>query len=444
MTKQPLDKASAKQPKQESQDSITKIKAISLHQPYASLIAMGLKKFETRSWRTNYRGKLVICASLKNTKQQQFSYEDLASSFGLELTVPPWSSLPLGMAIAVCDLTDCIEMTDEFISEQSEQEQLCGHWETGCFAWKLENVQPLPQSLPIKGKQGLWNISLDEFERLCGDAPDDQIIIPDVLNGQALTETLELTHEEERDRLHLERKVERAFYEAGKALKEIRDRRLYRSTHQTFEEYCLERFGFTRRRPYFLIDAAAVVDNLEKCDPMDHKNWKLPTNERQVRPLIRLDPSEQVEAWSEAVNQAGGKVPPARIVQEVVQKMQQPTLVPNPWRVGEVAQIIVNGNPDLKGKGGCWCVITEINNFSCTVRLWDGVTQVKLENLKELPYQEAQAKELIAIGDRLSKIKLDEVEKPAWYFLAGLGKIERYYLTELEEELLTLIETKTK
>ncbi|EHJ09549.1 Glycerophosphoryl diester phosphodiesterase [Crocosphaera watsonii WH 0003] len=76
--------------------------------------------------------------------------------------------------------------------------------------------------------------------------------------------------------------------------------------------------------------------------------------------------------------------------------------------------------------------------------MWDGVTQVKLENLKELPYQEAQAKELIAIGDRLSKIKLDEVEKPARYFLAGLGKIERYYLTELEEELLTLIETKTK
>ena len=112
--------------------------------------------------------------------------------------------------------------------------------------------------------------------------------------------------------------------------------------------------------------------------------------------------------------------------------------------MGEVAQIVIKGNPDLKGKGGCWCVITEINNFSCTVRLWDGVTQVKLENLKELPYQEAQAKELIAIGDRLSKIKLDEVEKPAWYFLAGLGKIERYYLTELEEELLTLIETKTK
>jgi hypothetical protein len=47
----------------------------------------------------------------------------------------------------------------------------------------------------------------------------------------------ELTQEEQSDRLHLERKVERAFFEAGKALTELRDRRLYRSTHKTFEEY---------------------------------------------------------------------------------------------------------------------------------------------------------------------------------------------------------------
>ncbi|MBG1264170.1 hypothetical protein F8S20_36450, partial [Nostoc sp. BAE] len=44
----------------------------------------------------------------------------------------------------------------------------------------------------------------------------------------------ELTEEEQRDRLHLERRVERAFFEAGKALTELRDRRLYRSTHKTF------------------------------------------------------------------------------------------------------------------------------------------------------------------------------------------------------------------
>ncbi|MBD2248285.1 hypothetical protein H6G26_33490, partial [Nostoc sp. FACHB-888] len=61
-------------------------------------------------------------------------------------------------------------------------------------------------------------------------------------------EVPELTEQEISDRLHLERKVERAFFEAGKALMELRDRKLYRSTHKTFEEYCRDRFGHNRRQ----------------------------------------------------------------------------------------------------------------------------------------------------------------------------------------------------
>ncbi len=250
---------------QESRDSITQIKAISLHQPWASLIAMGLKNFETRSWGTKYRGLLVICAALKNTKQQQSNYEDLASSFGLDLTVHPWSSFPLGMAIAVCDLVDCIEMTEDFINEQSETERCCGHWEPGRYAWKLENVQPFPQPMPIKGKQGLWNIPPDEFEQLCGDDFPGETIVPEVVNSddtQPMTDTDELTDEEERDRLHLERQVERAFFSAGIALQELRDRRLYRSTHKTFEDYCQERFGYSRRKMDYLIAGSEVYQNL--------------------------------------------------------------------------------------------------------------------------------------------------------------------------------------
>ena len=59
----------------------------------------------------------------------------------------------------------------------------------------------------------------------------------------------ELTEDEQRDCLYLKCKVERAFYEAGKALQSLRDRRLYRSAHKTFEE-CQDRFGFERRHPY--------------------------------------------------------------------------------------------------------------------------------------------------------------------------------------------------
>ncbi|EAZ90065.1 ASCH domain-containing protein [Crocosphaera chwakensis] len=149
-----------KQELSELKPTKNKVKAISLHQPWASLIAMGFKHYETRSWGTNYRGKLVICAAKKNTKQQRLNYESLASMLNIDLTLNPWDSLPLGMAIAIVDLTDCIEMTDEFINEQSESEQMCGHWEPERFAWQLDNIKPIFPPIPIKGQQGLWDVSL--------------------------------------------------------------------------------------------------------------------------------------------------------------------------------------------------------------------------------------------------------------------------------------------
>ncbi|MEH1914669.1 hypothetical protein [Nostoc sp.] len=100
-------------------------------------------------------------------------------------------------------------------------------------------------------------------------------------------EVTELTQEEQSDCLPLERKVEQAFFEAGKALIELRDRRLYCSTHKTFDEYCLNRFGYNRSRSYQLVDGAVVVDNLQKCPQFVDI---LPTAEGQVRPITKLEP----------------------------------------------------------------------------------------------------------------------------------------------------------
>ena len=174
-----------------------------------------------------------------------------------------------------------------------------------------------------------------------------------------------LTIEEEKARFSLERKVERAFYEAGKALRELRDRRLYRSTHVTFEEYCRERFDFTRRRPYQLIEAAQIYDNLiDKCEPMVPV---LPTKEGQVRPLSELNTDEQPIAWEAAVKQAGGKVPTGRIVKDVVKRMKDNNPKPIPFEVGEICQIMTKDNPELRGKGGCWCIIKDIYKLSSQV-----------------------------------------------------------------------------
>ncbi len=296
-------------------------------------------------------------------------------------------------------------------------------------------------------------------------------ITVEVVDNQP-TQSQELTDDEARDRLFLERKVERAFYEAGKALQELRDRRLYRSSHANFESYCLERFGFKRRHPYRLIDAAQVFDNLiEMCpnwtqnenvsEVESHEaseelqmcpNWTqiLPTTEYQIRPLTCLDPEQQAEAWTQAVENAGGKVPSHRIVKSIVDQIRERTKIPNPWRVGEVATIIVKDNPDLRGKGGCWAIISEVHDFSCTVKLWDGEYQVRIENLKKLSYETTDKEQKFfrelsdrlrgIFDDRLSKIQLNEVEKPTKDFLAGLGKIDRPYLTELEERLLRVLD----
>ncbi len=247
----------------------------------------------------------------------------------------------------------------------------------------------------------------------------------------------ELTEDEERERLNLERKVERAFYDAGQALRELRDRKLYRSTHPNFEAYCRERFGYNRSRSYQLIDAASVVDTLQKCPQIVDI---FPTREGQVRPLSSLAPNEQIEAWQQAVEQMGGKVPPARVVKSVVDQIRERHPVPNPWHVGDVCQILVKENPDLRGRRGCWALVTEVHDFSCTVQMWDKLVQVKVENLKDLAYSPQQKKEMVGICARLSKIPVDGLSNSVKGFLAGLGKLDRPYLTALEETILGAIE----
>ncbi|MCW5318082.1 hypothetical protein GTQ43_31275 [Nostoc sp. KVJ3] len=266
-------------------------------------------------------------------------------------------------------------------------------------------------------------------------------------------EVEELTEEEQSDRLYLERRVERAVFEAGKALAQLRDRRLYRSTHSTFEEYCKDRFGFERRHPYRLIEASGVFDNLMKMCP----NWTqneddpdtvhseqrqiLPTSEGQIRPLTKLEAHEQQEVWLRAVELAGGKVPTGRIVKDVVRRIMERTKVPNTYQIGEVCQIITKDNPELRGKGGCWGIVNHVGEFSCTVKLWDGEYAVGLQHLKSYDYLPAECQQMQVICDRISRVYSDSLEETVKSLLQLLGKVNRAYLTAVEEKLLTLLES---
>ncbi|RCJ40945.1 hypothetical protein A6770_36885 [Nostoc minutum NIES-26] len=268
----------------------------------------------------------------------------------------------------------------------------------------------------------------------------------------------ELTQQEQSDRAALEQKVETAFYEAGCALRELRDRRLYRSTHKTFEEYCKDRFGFERRHPYRLIEAAGVVENLKKMCP----NWTqndvsktvtvetvgipiLPTSEGQVRPLTTLEPQEQQKAWQQAVEAVGGKVPTGRVVKDVVDKIRERTRVPNPYREGEICILIPKDNPDLRGKGGYWGVVAHVGDYSCTVQTWDGDYTVKIEHLKSLELLDDDCKFMQQLCMRLRQLHtVGSRDEAVDWLLQGLGKQAKPYLSSLQSRLLVAMEREYK
>jgi len=91
----------------------------------------------------------------------------------------------------------------------------------------------------------------------------------------------------------------KAFSKVGVALLKIRDGRLYRDKYSSFEEYCKERWGFTRVRAHQLISASIITENIESTDQVIK-----PANEAQIRPLIKLEPSQQIEAWNMVVETA--------------------------------------------------------------------------------------------------------------------------------------------
>ncbi|MBW4505527.1 MAG: hypothetical protein KME64_03300 [Scytonematopsis contorta HA4267-MV1] len=249
----------------------------------------------------------------------------------------------------------------------------------------------------------------------------------------------ELSYEEQRDREHLERIIERSFYEAGKALKEIRDRRLYRSTHKTFESYCQDRFGYNNSRSYQMMDAATVVENLQKVPQFVEV---FPTAEGQVRPLTKLEPEEQVICWQKAVEEAGNKVPSGKIVKNVVDTIRERTKVPNPYHLGEVCVFIPKDNPDLRGKKGCWGIVTHVGDFSCSVETWDGEYTAKIENLSSLELTDEDCKFMQDLCLRLQRLyKLPMRDSTADCLIAFIGKHPKPYLTEYQEKLLATTES---
>lgn len=141
---------------------IKMIKVLSLKEPFATLIKAGIKKVETRSWQTSYRGELYIHASISRStiNEKNTEFQKLIK----DLEYQP------SYIICKCNLIDCIYMTKEYIEnikKTNYQEYLCGDYKEGRYAWILENIEPLSIPIKAKGQLNIWNFySINEIMTL--------------------------------------------------------------------------------------------------------------------------------------------------------------------------------------------------------------------------------------------------------------------------------------
>lgn len=151
-----------------------------------------------------------------------------------------------------------------------------------------------------------------------------------------------ITQEESARLAELEAQIESSVAMVGRALFEIRESRLYRITHSTFEDYCRERFAMNRDYIDKQIKCAEVIKNL-------HTNCMdvVPKNEAQARPLAKLPAEKQPAAWEKAQEKAKeeGKPVAARHVEQAVAE-----IMPKKEQEPEPEPMVVDGTRPADAK----------------------------------------------------------------------------------------------
>ncbi len=115
---------------------------------------------------------------------------------------------------------------------------------------------------------------------------------------------------------------------------------------------------------------------------------------------------------------------------------------PFPYQVGEVVRVSGKNEPQLRGFGGCWAIITAVHHFSGDIQMWNGTaTNLHREHLSSLDYNPSQCESKKQLSERITKIIEQSPEATAMQFLSILGKQRSPELTQLEEKMLNLLET---
>lgn len=128
------------------------MKVLSIKEPFATLIKDQVKIYETRSWKTNYRGEIYIHASMSLSKSENV---ETAKKY-LKSDINP------GYILCKCKLINCIPMTKDFINYiyNETNESNYGRYTEGRYAWELKVLEILPEPIKAKGKLGIWNYEI--------------------------------------------------------------------------------------------------------------------------------------------------------------------------------------------------------------------------------------------------------------------------------------------
>lgn len=131
------------------------MKAISLWEPWATAIAIGAKKIETRGWYTGYRGKLAIHAAKTRDHADVFLFVPIVRDAFAAAGITEVGHLAFGCIVATCRLAACWK-TEHIVGGIGELERALGGYEAGRFGWVLEDIVRLEKPIPARGSQGFW------------------------------------------------------------------------------------------------------------------------------------------------------------------------------------------------------------------------------------------------------------------------------------------------
>lgn len=130
--------------------------ALSLTQPWATLVLRGGKRNETRSWRTAHRGWLAIHATRGMAGMPAAAIQQVQAHpvYRTLLGDLPAAQLPRGVVLGVVWLADVLPVSPEHLP--TEPERSLGLYLPGRYIWRLGEVWALPAPVPARGRPGLW------------------------------------------------------------------------------------------------------------------------------------------------------------------------------------------------------------------------------------------------------------------------------------------------